>query len=135
MIPWFTPFAALLATFAIDPVGAWTGKLQLKLPRLPPNLPPDRRALAARAAEKIKSGRIDLTLRADHSFAVRIVNLPSMGPSDTRGAWSQRGRTVTLHDSTPGIEPQNFVLSADGRTMSYPIQNAFGAQGRLVFSR
>ena len=129
----FLPFLLTsVSAFAASPVGSWTGKFQVQLPVLPPNLTPAQKAMAASAMQQIKTGRIYLVVKADHTYTTRTVNLPSLGAPASRGTWTQKGGVVTLKETKAGTHPQDFSLSADGKAMSFPMP---GGHGSLSFTR
>ena len=117
---------------AATPIGSWTGKFQVQLPTLPPNLPPAQKAMADKMIAQIKNGRIFLVMKADKTYTTRAVNLPSLGPPNSKGTWSQKGNVVTMKETKAGVKPQDFTLSANGKTMSFPMP---GGHGRILFTR
>ena len=116
---------------AATPVGAWTGRFQVPIPTLPANLPPAQKAMAAKMIAQIKNGRIYLVIKPDHTYTTRMVAMPSLG-TNSKGTWSQKGNVVSMQETKPGVKPQPFALSADGKTMSFPMP---GGHGRMVFVR
>lgn len=124
--------AALLASVALasSPVGTWTGKFNVKTPAIPANLPAAQKTMMARMVAKFKTGKMMLTLKADHTYTIEAVGLPFSQKGG--GTWSQKGNVITAKASRPGAKPQLTTMSKDGKHLTNVLPNG---QGTLVFSR
>ena len=80
---------------------------------LPPNAPASARAKLASDLALIKTGRMHLTVKPDHTYAMRIVGLPMLGNGTTTGTWKQKGAFVDMVEAgkPKGTIPVHLALS------------------------
>lgn len=125
-------FSAAVA--APNPVGKWNGKVQISMPPTPPNATPEQKAMMAKVFDGVKKMVIKLELKADKTFTVVSPNPGDGKPGKPQsGKWSQKGNTVTLTD--PKGQPQEFTLSADGKTLSADLKQGAPGGARITFTR
>lgn len=124
-----TAVLAALAT-ASTPVGTWNGKLNLKIPPMPANMPAAQKAQATKMIAQMKSGKIVLTFKADKTYTATSVGLPFNQTSG--GTWSQKGNVVTTVAKRAGANPMTLTFSKDGKTMTSILPKG---QGKVVFTK
>ena len=125
-------FALVGTASAASPVGAWTGRFLPKTPVLPANAPAARKAKLAADLATIKTGRMHLVLKADHTYTMHIVGLPMLGTPDTKGTWSQRGAFVDMVQSGAPKSARPLHLAYTDRRMDLSLG---GGETRFVFVR
>lgn len=124
--------AASLA-LAATPVGNWTGKISVKVPAMPPNTPPQQKAMVTKMMSQLAAAKILANFKKDGTFTVNTSGMPGPKPSDkSNGKWTQKGNAITLTDAKNPGRPQVFTLSPNGKTMSLTMP---GGQGKVVFTR
>ena len=125
------PFAVL--AHAANPVGKWSGRFVVKTPVYPAGYPAARKAQIAAQIATVQKGRMNLVLKADHTYTMRSVGLPMMGKPDKSGTWTQKGANVQLVQKGSGASHQGaLVLDATGKRMSVTLGQS---QARIVFTR
>ena len=112
---------------AATPVGTWTGKFLIKMPVLPPTMPTPQRTKILGMLNEMKAGKLILTMKADKTYTMTAVGMPSFPKSVNKGVWSQTGDTVNVTDAKPGSKAQAFKMSKDGRSMVYTLPADKGA--------
>ena len=122
--------AALVATAVASPLGVWHGRFQIKAPAPPANASADERARYAKGLATMNAARFDLTINADHTYAVQAVHFMMAGSSHSKGTWTQKGLTLVLTE-VPKNKPQTFQLDSAGKTLT----TAFNQAVRIVFTR
>ncbi len=133
----------LLTTSAIaqSPVGSWKGKINMKMPTLPANMPPSSKAMVQQQLAAVQKMVINLTMKKDQTYTVTTTGAPAgAGNQDDKGTWKQKGKTITMSSGkkTPNgaNKPQDFILSADGKTLTLTIPGPSGANsGSIVFKK
>jgi len=126
---------ALVASlsFAVSPVGAWKGKVNVKAPALPPSVPPEQKAMITKMIAQVSKATIALNLKKDGTYQMKATGFPGPKGNDVKtGKWIQKGNTVTMTESGPTGRPQDFALSANGKLLSMELP---GGQGKVVFTR
>ena len=126
-------------SLAQSPVGAWKGKLNIKLPAPKPDATAQQKAEYAKAKAQLAKAVFNLSLKANKTWSLKASGVP-MGPNggEQTGTWALNGKTVTLtgnpNPKNPNFTPppQNANLSADGKTLTITIP---GGMGSLVFKR
>lgn len=120
-------------SFAVSPVGAWKGKVSVKAPALPPNVPAEQKAMVAKMLGQVAKATLALNLKKDGTYQMKANGFPGPKGNDVKtGKWSVKGSTVTLTESGPTGHPEAFALSANGKTMSMDLP---GGQGKVTFTR
>ena len=124
-----SPLFALVG-FALTPVGVWIGRFLPKTPVLPPSAPASAKARLASDLAMIRTGRMHLMLKADHTYAMHIVGLPMLGKPDSTGTWSQAGNFVDMRQAGAPQGARPLHLAYTDKTMSLTQGNA-----RFEFTR
>lgn len=137
MIRRILPIAGLLPLAVLahgaNPVGKWSGRFVVKTPVYPAGFPAARKAQIAAQIATVQKGRMNLVLKADHTYTMRSVGLPMMGKPDKSGTWTQKGANVQLVQKGSGASHQGaLVLDATGKRMSVTLGQS---QARIVFTR
>lgn len=128
------------ASFAQSPVGTWTGKIELKMPKLPANMPPEQKAMMDKMLGQMKQARIVLTFKGDKTYTAESKGMPGPSGASTKsgGTWSQSGKTITMtakeKPGQPTGAPKNQTMnfSADGKSLVLLIPNN---QGQVTFTK
>lgn len=128
---------------AASPVGSYVGRVQMTMPKLPANIPADRRAMAEKMISTIRNMKIQLKVNADKTYTVVSPGNPMAGPGakpqTSKGKWSLSGNTMTMTSADArvpaGQKSQKATLSADGRTLTLVPQAAQGQKVRVVFTK
>jgi hypothetical protein len=126
---------SLVASMALaaTPVGKWSGKITMKLPPMPANVPPQQKAMVTKMMGQLAKAKILATFKKDGTFVMNASGMPGPKPSDTTsGKWTQKGNAVTMTDTKNPNRPQTFTMSANGKMMSLAMP---GGQGKVVFTR
>ena len=131
------PIAGLLPLAVLahgaNPVGKWTGRFIVKAPVYPAGFPAARKAQIAAQIATVQKGRIELVLKADHTYTMHNVGLPMMGKPDKSGTWTQKGAGVRLVQKGSGASHQvALVLDPTGKRMSLTLGKS---QAQVVFTR
>ena len=119
-----------LFVYVASPVGAWTGRFLPKTPILPPSAPASAKARLASDLAMIKTGRMHLTLKADHTYTMHLVGLPMLGKTDSTGTWSQAGTFVDMRQTGAPKDARPLHLAYADKTMTLVQGNA-----RFEFTR
>ena len=122
-----TAIAVLLlvaAAHAVGPVGAWTGRFVPKVPTLPPGAPAAQRAKLAADLATIKTGRLHLVMKPDHTYTMHIVGLPMLGKPDSAGTWTQSGAFVDMVETGKAKGTRPLHLAYTEKRMSLGLGNA-----------
>ena len=131
----FLATGLLAAAFAsaASPVGAWTGKIQIKMPPMPANTPPAQKAMVTKMMADIQKAKFLLTVNANKTYTMKIVGMrANSGKTSDSGTWSQTGNSVSFKEGKPGGKSQAMVLSKDGKKMVLAVP---GGQGTITFTR
>lgn len=122
---------------AADATGKWTGKIEVKLPTLPPNAPPAAKAQIEAAMKQLASARIFLVIKKGGTYTSSSQGLPTNQSSD--GKWSLKGTTLTLVPNKKpqqGPPSQDLVLSKDGKTLTLVLPSPGGqGGGKITFTK
>lgn len=127
------PFAAAIA-FAGTPVGNWKGKISVKMPPMPPNMPVEQKQMVTKMMAQVAKGSLLANFRKDGTFTMKTIGMPMVpkGKESQTGKWTQKGTLVTVHDDNSKQPPQTMVLSRDGKTMVMTLPQG---QGKIVFKK
>jgi hypothetical protein len=120
-------------------VGRWTGALQIDESKLPKAENEEQKKQIAEALAVARKIKLDLTLKADQTYAGVTTGAPD-GDVRTEGKWSVQGTTLTLTPikrdgkavSGQGAQPRKWTIAKDGRTISMPMP---GGQGLTMVLR
>ncbi|AIE87376.1 hypothetical protein [Fimbriimonas ginsengisoli] len=133
---------AALGTSALaqSPVGTWSGHLEMSMPAMPANTPPQQRQMATQMMAMAKKMTITLVFNKNKTYTINAKG--GMVPANSKGQtgdWSQSGRTITLKSpkkpSGMGGEPQTATLSADGKTITMTPPTHGGPAAKIVFKK
>ena len=132
----------LASAIAQSPVGAWKGKLNIKMPPMPANADPQMKAMMEKGMAAARNMTINLTMKKDNTYTLTTTGAPAeaKGKQDDNGTWKISGKTVTVvskkKNGMGNQKPQTMTLSADGKTMTMPLPGRGGSsQGSLVFKK
>lgn len=117
---------------AVDPLGAWTGKMLIKMPTFPPNYPADQRAKVNGMLSQMKAGKFMLTVLKGGKYTMKAVGMPSFPQSVTTGTWKVSGETVILKGSDAKSLPLSFQVAKGGKKMVCKLP---ADKGSMVFTR
>ena len=135
-------FAA--ASLAVEVTGAWKGQIVIDARQMPKPTDQKQRQAMENGLAMIRRMVIDLNLRPNRTFAVRMSGGPQgQPPRRAEGKWSQSGNRITLSTTTEDGKPakkgpnstQTFTLAPNGRTMSMTLPGHGPVTAKMVFRR
>lgn len=133
--------AALGTTALADsPVGTWKGKMELNLPQMQGNMPPEAKAAMTKQLEAIKKMVMNLSLNKDKTWKMTFQGMPAGAPGADKpqeGTWTQKGNDITLVAKKDPKNPGSsnpITLKLTGKTMTFVPPGGAG-QGKLTFTK
>jgi len=134
------------SAIAASPVGTWKGRFHGAPAKLPGKLSPKSKQAVDLFVERMKSMRVTLKIKADHSFVIDLTGTEHGKKTASRveGSWQLTGDTLVTtnlkrNGSVLGREGQvqnKFSLSKDGKTLTRRFAAGQGLMvGQIVLKR
>lgn len=137
--------ASICVAYGQAITGAWTGKIQMDMSKLPKVTDPNQKKMLDGLMTSVKAMRMHLNLKSNKTFTLKVTGIPA-GPNATKkptdqtaeGTWSQKGSTITLkvvkaNGAAPKGQNPPQDLKVVGKTLE--LNNASMPGAKVIFSR
>lgn len=130
-----------VCAFAQSPVGAWKGKIQMDVSKMPKAANPAQQKQMNEAMAKVKAITLNLNMKANKTFTISIPAMMGQPGHTAEGTWTQSGKKVVLtstkEDGKPPKkkEPQTLTLDGNGRKMTMVPPGGAGMNVKIIFSK